>query len=99
MSISVPSTTSVAARGRAEQTLRETVHLLLDLPVGIAGFTVVVTLLATGVSLAITLVGIPVLAAALLLMRAAAGAERARAAALLGVELPAPTARKPGLRA
>jgi hypothetical protein len=53
----------------------------------------VVTGLATGASLAITLAGVPLLAGALLLARYAAGLERARARALLGVSLAAPPAR------
>jgi hypothetical protein len=76
----------------AERTARETAYLLLDLPVGIAGFTVMVACLATGVSLAITLVGVPLLAGTLLLARYAAAWERQRARALLGVSLEAPPA-------
>jgi hypothetical protein len=52
-----------------------------------------VTALATGASLAITLVGVPLLAGALLLARYAAGLVRARARALLVVSLAAPPAR------
>jgi hypothetical protein len=80
-------------RALAERTLRESAHLLLDLPVGVVGFSVMVTALATGASLALTLVGVPLLAAALLLARHAARVERARARALLGVALAAPPAR------
>ena len=68
----------------------ETLYLLLDLPVGIAGFTAVVTALAVALSLSITLVGIPLLTATLVLARYAGRAERARARALLGYELAAP---------
>jgi hypothetical protein len=80
-------------RPLAERTVRESAYLLLDLPVGAVGFSVVVTGLATGASLAITLAGVPLLAGALLLARYAAGLERARARALLGVSLAAPPAR------
>jgi hypothetical protein len=76
----------------ARRTARETAHLLLDLPVGVVGFTVVACALTTGVSLAITLAGVPLLAATMLLARRAADAERARARALLGVSLQAPPA-------
>jgi hypothetical protein len=79
----------------ARRAVRESAHLLLDLPVGVLGFSVMVTALATGVSLAITLVGAPLLAAALLLARHAARLERARARTLLGVSLTAPPARPP----
>lgn len=69
---------------------KETLHLLLDLPVGVVGFTVVVTGLSLGLGLLITLLGIPLLAATLLLARLAGGGERARARALLECELVAP---------
>jgi hypothetical protein len=68
----------------------ETLYLLLDLPIGVAGFTAVVTALAVALSMSITLVGIPLLTATLLAARYAGRAERARARALLGYELPAP---------
>jgi hypothetical protein len=74
---------------------KEPLHLLLDLPVGVVGFTFVVTGLALGVGLAITLLGIPVLAGTLVVVRRARAAELARARALLGCDrappaLPAP---------
>ena len=43
-------------------TYRTTAHLLLDLPIGIATFTIAVTLLSTSAALAITLIGLPLLA-------------------------------------
>ena len=76
-----------AVRSRAA---KETLYLLLDLPVGVAGFTAAVTALSVAAGLSITLVGIPLLAASLMLARSAGRAERARARALLGVELAAP---------
>ncbi len=79
----------------ARRAARESAHLLLDLPVGVLGFSIMVTALTAGVSLAITLVGAPLLAGTLLLARHAAGIERARARALLGVPLTAPPARPP----
>jgi len=72
------------------RTWKETLYLLLDLPVGVVGFTLVVTGLSLSLGLLITLIGIPLLAATLLLARLAGGAERARAGALLECELPAP---------
>jgi len=45
------------------QAWKELAYLLLGLPVGVVTFTVVVTGVALGVSLLITLVGIPVLVA------------------------------------
>jgi Putative sensor len=69
---------------------KETLYLLLDLPIGVAGFTFVVTGLSLGVSLLITLVGVPLLAATLVLARLAGRAELARSRALLDYELVAP---------
>jgi Putative sensor len=69
---------------------KETLYLLLDLAVGVIGFTFVVTGLTVALSLLITLVGIPLLAATLLVSRWAARAELARARALLDDDLPPP---------
>jgi hypothetical protein len=74
------------------RTRKETLYLLLDLLVGTVGFSLVVTGLATGVGLLITLLGIPVLAATLLLSRAGGHMELMRARVLLGVDLPPPNA-------
>jgi signal transduction histidine kinase len=73
---------------------KETLSLLLDFPIGIAGFTVVVTGIATAGSLLITFVGLPLLTATLLLSRAWGRLELWRAAALLDTNLPAPPALK-----
>lgn len=69
---------------------KETLYVLLDFPIGVAGFTFVVTGLTLGVSLLITLVGVPLLAATLVLARLAGRAELARARALLDYELAPP---------
>jgi DNA-binding NarL/FixJ family response regulator len=69
---------------------RETLHLLTDLAVGIAGFTIVLTGLATGAGLLITFVGLPVLTATVLVARGAGRLELVRARRLLGVDLPPP---------
>jgi signal transduction histidine kinase len=76
------------------RTYLETVDLLLDLAVGVLWFTVFTTLLATGTSLLITLVGLPILTATFYLVRAVAYAERARVRVFLGTDIPAP-ARSP----
>lgn len=65
-------------------------YLLLNLPLGIAGFVTVVTLVSVGLSTAIVWVGVPVLAVLVLATRAAARFERARARALLGTFVAAP---------
>jgi hypothetical protein len=63
-------------------------HHLLGLPLGIAYFTWLVTGLATGLGLAITLVGIPLLTLVLAGVRPLLAGERRLANALLGTELP-----------
>jgi signal transduction histidine kinase len=68
----------------------ETFDLLLDLAVGVVWFTVFTTLLSTGVSLLITLVGLPILTATFYLARAAAHAERVRVRGFLGTDIPHP---------
>ncbi|MGH2637423.1 MAG: sensor domain-containing protein, partial [Actinomycetota bacterium] len=73
------------------RTWRETLYLLLNLPVGIVTFTVAMTFWALGIGLlTAALIGIPILIATIYVSRAMAGVERARAKALLGVDVPAP---------
>ncbi|MFD4630057.1 sensor histidine kinase [Streptomyces sp. NPDC058284] len=72
-------------------TWKEIVHLLVNLPVGIVGFVYAVTVLAMGIGLTVTVVGLPVLAAGLLGARALGRAERARARKLLGVRIDEPS--------
>jgi Putative sensor len=70
-------------------------HHLLGLPLGIVYFTWLVTGLATGVGLAITLVGIPLLTLVFASVRPLLAGERAMSNALLGTEIPsAPLAPK-----
>jgi signal transduction histidine kinase len=71
------------------RTWRETAYLLLDLAVGVAGFTFVVTGLSLGLGLLITLIGFPVLVLTLLGCRGGAWLERRRAR-LIAVDLPDP---------
>ncbi len=79
----------------ATRALRETVQLLLDLPFGILGFTIVVTGLSLGVGMLITLVGIPILVGTLLAARGLGLADRARANWLLRLDVPRPERRPP----
>jgi len=72
------------------RTYLETFDLLLDLAFAVLWFTVFTTLLTTGVSLLITLVGLPILTATFYLARAAAHAERVRVRAFLGADIPHP---------
>jgi hypothetical protein len=65
-------------------------YLLMNLPLGIAGFTVLLTLITTGIGTAIVWVGLPLAAFAVLLARGAARVERARVYALLETFIPLP---------
>lgn len=67
---------------------RITAYLLLGLPLGIFEYVVVVTGLSLGFGLAITLLGIPVILATLLLTSALAAFERDLAANMLGARMP-----------
>src|SRR4029078_953389 len=62
----------------------DTAYLLLGLPAGIITFTVVVTGWATALGLAITLIGLPVAMATIVLSPGMAAAARWRAALVLG---------------
>ncbi|EIV93374.1 sensor histidine kinase [Frankia sp. QA3] len=79
-------------------TWRGVLFLLLNLPLGIIGFVWVTTMLALGVGLVVTVIGIPVLAVGLRLGRVFGTIERARARWLLGLRIGAPS-RPPRRRA
>ncbi|WP_405605732.1 sensor domain-containing protein [Streptomyces sp. NBC_01410] len=82
------------------RTWREFGYLLLSLPISIVFFTFAVTGVSLGAGLLITFLGIPVLAAGLAGCRGLGAMERARARALLGLEVGNPDpirARKGGL--
>ncbi|NEC69947.1 sensor histidine kinase [Streptomyces sp. SID9727] len=76
-------------------TWKEVAHLLANLPMAIVGFVYTVVMIAIGVGLAVTVIGLPLLAAGLQGSRLIGRAERARARKLLGVrvEEPSPPAR------
>ncbi|MFF4649310.1 sensor histidine kinase [Streptomyces sp. NPDC001380] len=78
------------------RTWAATAYLLLSLPVGLAGFVFTAVLVSVGAGLAVTVVGLPLLAAGLLGCRALASAERVRAARLLGLRVPEPDPPLPG---
>jgi hypothetical protein len=65
-------------------------YLLMNLPLGIAGFTILFTLITAGISTAIVWIGLPVAAFAILLARGAAKVERGRVYALLNTFIPLP---------
>jgi signal transduction histidine kinase len=65
-------------------------YIVLAVPLATLYFTVLVTGLSTGVGMAITLLGIPVLIATMFAWRAMAGLERSLARSLLGEDVPSP---------
>ncbi|MEU0037445.1 sensor domain-containing protein, partial [Streptomyces sp. NPDC006333] len=73
------------------RTWQEIAHLLANLPVSILGFVYVVTMVSTGSALAVTVVGLPLLAGGLLGARQLGKLERARARALLGLRIDEPS--------
>jgi signal transduction histidine kinase len=82
----------------ALRTLRETAYALVSLPLGVFWFSVLVTVFATGAGLAITFVGIPLIAIGLLLARYGAVAERWWIAWTTGRRIVAPPPRPPRTR-
>ncbi|WAL97250.1 sensor histidine kinase [Streptomyces sp. Je 1-369] len=72
-------------------TWKEIVHLLVNLPMGIVAFVYTVSVLSVGIGLTVTVVGLPLLALALLGARVLGRAERARARKLLGVRVDEPS--------
>jgi signal transduction histidine kinase len=71
-------------------TWREVGYLLLNLPMAIVGFVYVVTMLAVGLSLSVTVIGLPLLAFGLAGCRGLGTVERNRARNLLGVHVDDP---------
>ncbi|MFE7038136.1 sensor histidine kinase [Streptomyces atratus] len=74
-------------------TWKEIACLLANLPMAIAGFVYTVFMIGIGVGLAVTVIGLPLLAAGLQGARLIGRAERGRARAMLGVRIdePSPT--------
>lgn len=75
---------------------RETVYLLLGLPIAVISFTVIVTGLSVGGGLLVTVVGIPILTLTLFVARGFAELERAQLRQFLGQEVPAVRYRTAG---
>ncbi|MFE4332758.1 sensor histidine kinase [Streptomyces sp. NPDC056831] len=72
-------------------TWKEIAHLLANLPMAIAGFVYTVFMIGIGVGLAVTVIGLPLLAAGLNGARLIGKAERGRARAMLGVRIDEPS--------
>ncbi|MEI5133182.1 sensor domain-containing protein [Streptomyces libani] len=93
----VPVGLSAPFSGR---TWREFLYLFLSLPMSVLMFVYAITVISLGAGLLVTFLGIPVLAGGLAGSRALGGLERARARALLGLDVADPEparASKPGL--
>ncbi|HWB65564.1 MAG TPA: sensor domain-containing protein [Mycobacteriales bacterium] len=80
------------------RTWAELLYCLVGLPLGVAGFVFAVTSLSVSLSLAITLIGFPLLAVALAVARGFGSAYRGLAGSLLGLEVAAPRPRPTGVR-
>ncbi|MFI5745745.1 sensor histidine kinase [Streptomyces sp. NPDC051644] len=72
-------------------TWKEIAYLLANLPMTIAGFVYAVFMIGVGVGLAITVIGLPLLAAGLHGARLIGKGERGRARAMLGVRIDEPS--------
>jgi signal transduction histidine kinase len=81
---------------REGRTYLETVDLLLDFLFAVAWFTLFTTLITTGVSLLITLVGLPILTVTFIAARWIGRFERLRADALLELRIEEPRRRPAG---
>ena len=90
-SASSPSPPPARFAAYDRHTWKEIAHLLSNLPLGVAGFVYVTVALATGGGLSVTVVGLPLLAGALLGARQLGKAERGRARGLLGLRIDEPS--------
>ncbi|MFD5900221.1 sensor histidine kinase [Streptomyces microflavus] len=72
-------------------TWREIAHLLVNLPMAIAGFVYALLVIAVGAGLSVTVIGLPVLVAGLRGARVLGRVERGRARSLLGVRIEEPS--------
>src|SRR4051812_11696043 len=78
------------SRSAVSRRWSEFLYVATALPLGIAWLTVLVTLLAVGISTAVVTIGIPILAATVLVWRWGADTERQRAALALGAPIARP---------
>ncbi|WP_335934595.1 sensor histidine kinase [Streptomyces sp. PTD5-9] len=70
---------------------KELAHLLANLPMAVAGFVYTVFMIAVGVGLSVSVIGLPLLAVGLHGARLVGRAERGRARAMLGVRIDEPS--------
>ncbi|QNP64708.1 sensor histidine kinase [Streptomyces genisteinicus] len=73
------------------RTWKEVAHLLANFPLGVVAFVYAVVTVSVGAGLAVTVVGLPLLAVGLMGARGIGRTERARARALLGVHVDEPS--------
>ncbi|MFJ4969226.1 sensor histidine kinase [Streptomyces sp. NPDC088755] len=94
-SVPIPDRPPPARLALDRWTWREIAHLLVNLPMAIAGFVYALLVIAVGVGLSVTVVGLPVLVAGLRGARLLGRGERGRARSLLGIwiEEPSPLTR------
>ncbi|HMJ94549.1 MAG TPA: sensor domain-containing protein [Thermoleophilaceae bacterium] len=88
-----PSLNGIKALVRSNleaRTYRRILYLVLALPLGVAEFTFLVTVISFGFGTAVTLIGIPVLVASVYAWRWLADFERRLIGALLDAEIPSP---------
>jgi signal transduction histidine kinase len=76
------------------RTYAELLYCLIGLPLGIAGFGYVVTTLSVSAGLLVTLIGIPLLAIALVAARGFGAAYRGLGRSLLGIDIETPVLRR-----
>jgi signal transduction histidine kinase len=81
----------IPVMGLGGTTWKRVAFQLLNLPLGIAGFVTMITMVSVGSGLAVTVIGLPLLAVGLLVCRAWGRVDRARARALLGLEIGTPS--------
>ncbi len=81
------STSSLPSAGVVSSTWFAFLHLLLNLPLGVVYFAVLVTAASVGTGLLITLIGIPILIGTGWMVRTLGNIERARLNAFLGTTL------------
>jgi signal transduction histidine kinase len=86
-----PAREPLPLMGIGARAWRQAVFELLNLPLGLAGFVSAVVLLSLGSGLAVTVTGLPLLAVGLIVCRAWGRVDRARARALLGLQIPTPS--------
>ena len=83
----------------SRHTWRELLYAVICLPLAVAGFAMIVTLLSLGVGLVVTVVGVFVIAFGLVVARGFGAAYRGLGRSLLGIEVetPLPHPRRRGI--